>query len=83
MTQEEVVFFNVSRGYAEPKHGYLLVELGFDTKVKMYRLTFRQPGAPRHITREVTVFEDQFRETVATRELAETIRRNIDDALGN
>jgi hypothetical protein len=83
MTHEEVVFFNVSRVYAEPKHDYRLMELNIDAKVKLYRLTFQRPGAPPHITREVTVFEDQFQESVVRRELLESIRRNIDEALGN
>jgi hypothetical protein len=86
MTREKVDFCHLIAGYAEPKHGYVLEvddDLNFNAELKFYNLKFRRPDAPRHVTRQVTVFEDQFLDTVARREPTETIRRDIDDALGN
>ena len=82
MTAAEEVFFTIVRNYAEPRYGCILEGQVFRENAKLYWLTFRRPDAPRHITREVTAFEVQFRDAVARRELGESVRRNIDLALG-
>ena len=81
MTPDEERFFNLARAYAEPKHGFILDSPDFDGSPKTFKLTFRRPNEPRHITRQVTVFEDQFRKTVAENELDPAVQRNIDEAL--
>jgi hypothetical protein len=79
LTLEESHFFNLARQYAEHKHGFILKTL--DRSPAAYILTFNDPNQPKHMTRGVAVFEDQFREAVAANELSPGIRRNIDEAL--
>jgi len=83
MTSEEVRLFNLARRYAERKYRFLLTELRFDRTSGSRTLIFNDPEEPSQMTRQVTVFEDQFRETVAANELSPATTQNINDALGD
>lgn len=83
MTQEEVRFFNLARAYAEPTRGYVLISLRFEEPARAYRLRFRRPEAPEHVTRDVLVFQDNFSEVVHQHKLNTAVRQEIDEALAD
>ena len=84
MTNEEVRFFNLARAYAERRYAFNLRDLTpLDERSMTRRLIFNDPKGPKDVTRQVTVFEDQFRETVGADVVCAAVARNIDEALSN
>jgi hypothetical protein len=82
MTNEEVRFFNLTRAYAERRHPFILRELTtLDERSMTRKLIFNDPKGPKDVTRQVTVSEDQFRESVGADVPSPAVARNIDEAL--
>jgi hypothetical protein len=81
MTDEQVAFFFLMRNYAEPKYRFSLAHAKFDPPV--YQFTFESAVTDRQDVRLVSVFEDQFKESIGSQELADVVKRNIDEALSS
>lgn len=78
-TREESIFWNLV-ALALQEHDYSPAKLEWDAWSRTYCLRINQLGVP-HSERVLTIFEDQFSESVAAGRLHEAILRNLNDAV--